>query len=120
MSPVFVRRRTREAFELALDRNAPVELRLDALRAVAAAGSAQAAETLAAQIADGSILPSDNGAAQALLAACQISPGQCARVLDGAVAMDYTNRYLWATVVARAPGFAPLQCLAAFDRLLCH
>ena len=77
-------------------------------------------ERLAALIADGSILPSDNGAAQALLAACQISPGQCARVLDGAVAMDYTNRYLWATVVARAPGFAPLQCLAAFDRLLCH
>lgn len=54
MSPVFVRRRTREAFELALDRNAPVELRLDALRAVAAAGSAQAAETLA------SLLDEDN------------------------------------------------------------
>jgi len=50
-------------------------------------------ERLAGQIADGSIMPADNGAAQALLAACQISPSQCARVLEGAVSMEYTNRY---------------------------
>jgi len=76
-------------------------------------------ERLAGQIADGSIMPADNGAAQALLAACQISPSQCARVLEGAVSMEYTNRYLWASVQARAPGFDPLRCIAAFDRLIC-
>lgn len=75
---------------------------------------------LAGQIADGSILPSDNSAAQALLAACQISPSQCARVLEGAVSMEYTDRYLWASVEARAPGFEPLRCVAAFDRLVCR
>ncbi|MCC0079185.1 MAG: hypothetical protein H6899_04385 [Rhodobacter sp.] len=76
-------------------------------------------ERLAAQITDGSIMPADNAASQALLAACQISPSQCARVLEGAVSMDYTNRYLWASVRASAPGFDPVQCLAAFERLVC-
>jgi hypothetical protein len=99
--------------------------------AIAAAGAAFATrpdvdavralfrERLAGQIADGSILPADNGAAAALLAACQISPSHCARVLEGAVSMDYTNRYLWASVQARAPGFDPLTCIAVFDRLIC-
>jgi len=77
-------------------------------------------ERLAGQIVDGSILPADTGAAQALLAACQISPSQCARVLEGAVSMEYRNRVLWASVAARAPGFEPLTCVAAFDRLMCR
>jgi hypothetical protein len=76
-------------------------------------------DRLAAQIADGSILPSDNGAAAALLAACQISPSQCARVLEGAVSMQYENRWLWASVRLQAPGFEALTCTAALDRLLC-
>lgn len=76
-------------------------------------------DRLAAQIEDGSILPSDNSAAAALLAACQISPNQCARVLEGAVSMQYTNRWLWATVRLQAPGFDPLSCTAALDRLIC-
>lgn len=76
-------------------------------------------DRLAAQIEDGSILPADSGAAAALLAACQISPGQCARVLEGAVSMQYTNRWLWASVRLQAPGFDPLTCTAALDRLIC-
>lgn len=76
-------------------------------------------ERLAGQIADGSILPSDNSAAAALLAACQISPAQCARVLEGAVSMQYENRWLWASVRLQAPGFEALTCTAALDRLIC-
>ncbi|GAB4268827.1 MAG: hypothetical protein Kow0013_19930 [Pararhodobacter sp.] len=77
-------------------------------------------DRLAGQIRDGSILSADSSAAQAVLAACQISPAQCARVLEGAVSMEYRNRYVFATVLARAPGFDPLSCLAAFDRLFCR
>lgn len=76
-------------------------------------------DRLAAQIADGSILPADNSAAAALLAACQISPGQCARVLEGAVSMQYQNNWLWASVRLQAPGFEALTCTAALDRLIC-
>lgn len=76
-------------------------------------------DRLAARIVDGTILPADSGAAAALLAACQISPGQCARVLEGAVSLQYTNRYLWASVRLQAPGFDPLTCTAALNRLFC-
>jgi len=77
-------------------------------------------DQLAAQIDDGSIISADNGATQALLAACQISASQCARLLEGAVSMDYQNYYLFASVQARAPGFDDRRCIAAFDQLLCR
>ncbi len=77
-------------------------------------------EQLAAQIDNGSIISADNGAAQALLAACQISASQCARLLEGAVSMEYQNYYLFASVQARALGFDDRRCIAAFDRLLCR
>lgn len=77
-------------------------------------------DRLATQIVDGSIVPASNAATQAMLAACQISPEQCARVLEGGVSMDYTNRFLWASVRAQAPGFDALRCIAAFDRLFCR
>lgn len=77
-------------------------------------------DRLVAQIRDGSIVDANDGATQALLAACQISPANCARLLDGAVSMEHRNRYLFSTIQARAPGFEPLHCLAVFDQLMCR
>ncbi|PVH29709.1 hypothetical protein [Pararhodobacter oceanensis] len=77
-------------------------------------------QRLATQIEDGSIVNADDSATQALLAACQISPANCARLLEGAVSMEYSDYLLAAVVDARTPGFEPRQCLAAFDRLFCR
>lgn len=71
------------------------------------------------RIEDGSIASADNAPAQALLAACQISPANCARVLEGAISVEYRDRYLWADVEASAPGLGTRQCYGAFDRLIC-
>ena len=99
--------------------------------AIAAAGAAFATrpsidevrtlfrDRLAAQIADGSLVSAQDSATQALLAACQISPANCARLLEGAVSMEYQTYYLFAVVQARAPGFEPLHCVAVYDRLIC-
>lgn len=100
--------------------------------AVAAAGAAFATrpsveevralyrDMVAEEIADGSIISADSGAAQAMLAACQVTPANCARLIEGAISFDYENRYLFATVAARSPVFEPRSCIAVFDRLLCR
>jgi len=77
-------------------------------------------QRLVAQIEDGSIVSANDSATQALLAACQVSPSHCARLLEGAVSMEYHDYLLIAEVNARAPGFEPRQCLAAFDGLWCR
>lgn len=77
-------------------------------------------QRLVAQIEVGSIISTDGNAARALLAACQISPTQCARVLEGAVSLEYKDYLLVAVVNARAPGVEARQCLAAFDGLWCR
>ena len=100
--------------------------------AIAAAGAAFATrpsvdevralyrEMVAAEIADGSVISADNGAAQTALAACQVTPANCARLIEGVISFEYENRYLFATVVTQSPFFEPRSCLAAFDRLLCR
>lgn len=76
-------------------------------------------DQIAERIEDGSITSADNAATQALLAACQISPGNCARVLEGAISLEYENRFLYAQIEASAPGLGTKTCYAAFDRLIC-
>lgn len=76
-------------------------------------------EQIAERIVNGSIVDANNGATQALLAACQLSPGNCARLLEGAVSVEYENRYLYAKVQASVPGLGSRECYAAFDRLIC-
>ena len=77
-------------------------------------------DRVAAEIADGSIISADSGAAQTALAACQVTPANCARLIEGVISFDYENRYLFATVATRSAFFEPRNCIAAFERLFCH
>jgi hypothetical protein len=77
-------------------------------------------DRVAGEIADGSILSAESGAAQTALAACQVTPANCARLLEGVISFDYENRYLFATVETQSPFFEPRNCIAVFERLFCR
>ena len=77
-------------------------------------------DMVAAEIAEGSIISADNGAAQTALAACQVTPANCARLIEGVISFDYENRYLFATVATQSPFFEPRSCVAVFERLFCR
>lgn len=77
-------------------------------------------DMVAAEIAEGSIISADNGAAQTALAACQVTPANCARLIEGVISFDYENRYLFATVATQSPFFEPRSCIAVFERLFCR
>ncbi len=77
-------------------------------------------ERIEAQIDAGAGVAPDDDLGQVLLGICQVSPRNCASLVEQIVDLDYENRILWGNVTIGGRVGEGTSCVAIFSRLVCN